>query len=59
MGLSTYGIQFGVEALTGNLFVNIFLLGLLASPLQFIIIYLENRYGVYDILHAPLLLMFC
>lgn len=43
LGLGGYGIQFGITDLSGNLYINIFVLGLLASPLQFIFIYLQNR----------------
>lgn len=45
LGLGGYGIQFGVQALSGNLYVNIFLLGLIGSPIQFLVIALQNRYG--------------
>ncbi|XP_060567569.1 organic cation transporter protein-like [Ruditapes philippinarum] len=45
IGFNTYGIQFGVPKLSGNLFVNLFIPSLIGSPIQFIIIYLENRFG--------------
>ncbi|XP_053392449.1 organic cation transporter protein-like [Mercenaria mercenaria] len=45
LGLGGYGIQFGVTDLSGNLYVNIFVFGLIASPMQFICIYLQNRFG--------------
>lgn len=45
LGLGGYGIQFGITNLSGNLYINIFVLGVLASPLQFIFIYLQNRVG--------------
>jgi len=44
MGLTLYGITFGVPALSGDLFVNMFVMGLLQSPLQILVIYLMNRY---------------
>jgi len=44
-GLGGYGIQFGVERLTGDLFVNMFLLSLIGSPPQFATIFLLNRYS--------------
>ncbi|XP_052818377.1 organic cation transporter protein-like [Mya arenaria] len=43
--LTTYGIQFGVPRLSGNLFINMFILGLTLSPIQFINIWLQNRLG--------------
>ncbi|XP_052815175.1 solute carrier family 22 member 13-like isoform X1 [Mya arenaria] len=45
LGLTGYGIQFGVPKLSGNLFVNMFVLGLASSPVQFICIWLQNRLG--------------
>ncbi|WAR13485.1 S22A7-like protein [Mya arenaria] len=45
LGLTAYGIQFGVPRLSGNLFMNMFILGLASSPIQFISIWLQNRLG--------------
>ncbi|KAL4239283.1 hypothetical protein ACF0H5_000100 [Mactra antiquata] len=45
LGVGGYGIQFGVPALSGNLYINVFILGLIGSPLQFVSIYLSNRIG--------------
>ncbi|XP_053392444.1 organic cation transporter protein-like [Mercenaria mercenaria] len=45
IGFNTYGIQFGVPALSGNLYVNLFIPSLIGSPIQFIMIYLQNRFG--------------
>jgi len=44
LGLGGYGIQFGLQALTGSLFINVFLLGMVSSPLQFVVIWAQNRY---------------
>ncbi|XP_052818480.1 solute carrier family 22 member 7-like [Mya arenaria] len=45
LGITSYGIQFGVPRLSGNLFMNMFILGLASSPIQFISIWLQNRLG--------------
>ncbi|KAL4239284.1 hypothetical protein ACF0H5_000101 [Mactra antiquata] len=45
IGLGNYGIQFGVPALSGNLYINVFVIGLIMSPLQFIVIFMTNRFG--------------
>ncbi|KAL4239494.1 hypothetical protein ACF0H5_000309 [Mactra antiquata] len=39
LGLSTYGLQFGVSALSGNLYINIFAIGLIGVPLRFVSIF--------------------
>ncbi|XP_060576896.1 organic cation/carnitine transporter 2-like [Ruditapes philippinarum] len=45
LGLGGYGIQYGITDLSGNLFINIFLYGLISSPTQFVCVYLQNRFG--------------
>ena len=43
LGLMAYGIQFGMPNLSGDLYLNIFLIGILGAPLQFVNIYMCNR----------------
>ncbi|XP_053381478.1 organic cation/carnitine transporter 2-like [Mercenaria mercenaria] len=43
LGLAVYGIQFGVSALSGNIYINMFVIGLIGSPVQLINIPLQNR----------------
>ena len=43
LGIMGYGIQFGVPNLSGDLYLNIFLIGIIGAPLQFVNICLCNR----------------
>ena len=43
LGLGGYGIQFGVPSLSGNLYINIFVIAMLGSPVQFVCMWLQNR----------------
>ncbi|XP_053392451.1 solute carrier family 22 member 21-like isoform X2 [Mercenaria mercenaria] len=45
LGLAEYGMQFGLSALSGNIYINMFVIGLIGSPAQLIQIPLQNRFG--------------
>ncbi|XP_060589533.1 solute carrier family 22 member 15-like [Ruditapes philippinarum] len=45
LGMGAYGIQFGVSALSGNLYINMFIIGLIGVPVQLMLIPLQNRFG--------------
>lgn len=47
LGLAGYGIQFGVSALSGSIYINVFVIGLIGSPIQIILIPLQNRLSVF------------
>ena len=42
LGLAGYGIQFGIQKLSGSLYLNMFLIGIIGAPLSFLTIYLTN-----------------
>ncbi|XP_005094751.1 solute carrier family 22 member 7-like [Aplysia californica] len=42
---SFYGISFGVASLSGNLYLNIFLLAIMELPVQFSTFFLNNKFG--------------
>ena len=45
LSLSFYGISFGVSALSGNLYLNIFLLAILELPVRFSTFWFNNKLG--------------
>ncbi|XP_005094003.1 solute carrier family 22 member 16-like [Aplysia californica] len=45
MALSFYGISFGVASLSGSLYLNIFLLGVLEIPVQTSTFFFNNKFG--------------
>ncbi|XP_053408167.1 solute carrier family 22 member 4-like isoform X2 [Mercenaria mercenaria] len=45
LGLLSYGIQYGIQALSGNFFLNLFLFSIITVPATFIAIYLSNAIG--------------
>ena len=44
IGLAYYGISFGVQALSGNIFVNMVLFNVTGVPTKAIGMWLQNRY---------------
>ncbi|WAR00506.1 OCTL-like protein [Mya arenaria] len=45
LGLLSYGIRFGIQALSGNFFLNLFLFNVIGIPVAFIAIVLTNVIG--------------
>ncbi|XP_052816361.1 organic cation/carnitine transporter 2-like [Mya arenaria] len=45
LGLVSYGISFGIQSLSGNIFFNLFLFSLVAIPSKGIAVWLQNRFG--------------
>ncbi|WAQ96662.1 YLX3-like protein [Mya arenaria] len=42
---SYYGLTFGVSSLSGDLYVNMFLMNIIETPASFSLMYIVNRYG--------------
>ncbi|XP_060565157.1 organic cation transporter protein-like [Ruditapes philippinarum] len=45
LGLVFYGISFGIQALAGNIYLNLFLFSVVSIPAKIITVYLTNRLG--------------
>nr|KAG5691666.1 hypothetical protein BaRGS_014121 [Batillaria attramentaria] len=45
MSVSYYGISFGVVGLSGDIYLNIFLLNIVGSPVVFLTFWLANKFG--------------
>ncbi|XP_060594867.1 organic cation/carnitine transporter 2-like isoform X2 [Ruditapes philippinarum] len=45
LGLVFYGISFGIQALAGNIYLNLFLFSVVSIPAKIITVYLTNRFG--------------
>ncbi|XP_060552261.1 organic cation/carnitine transporter 2-like [Ruditapes philippinarum] len=45
LGLVSYGIAFGIQSLSGNIYFNLFLFGLTEIPSKAIALWLQNRFG--------------
>ncbi|KAL4240147.1 hypothetical protein ACF0H5_000941 [Mactra antiquata] len=45
MGVTSYGIGFGIQTLSGNIYFNTFLFSLFSIPSKGIAIFLQNRFG--------------
>ncbi|XP_053395964.1 organic cation transporter protein-like [Mercenaria mercenaria] len=45
LGLVSYGIKYGIQALSGNIFFNLFLFNLCGIPSKGIALWLQNRFG--------------
>ncbi|KAL4240148.1 hypothetical protein ACF0H5_000942 [Mactra antiquata] len=45
LDIISYGIYFGIQTLSGNMYMNIFLFSIVGIPSKFLAIYLQNRFG--------------
>ncbi|XP_053385115.1 organic cation/carnitine transporter 2-like [Mercenaria mercenaria] len=45
LGVVSYGIAFGIQSLSGNIFFNLFLFSLTGIPCKAIALWLQNRFG--------------
>lgn len=46
LGLVSYGLVFGVQALSGNIYFNFFLFNLVGIPSKAVALWLQNRFAV-------------
>lgn len=44
LGIVSYGISFGIQSLSGNIYLNLFLFSLVGIPSKSIALWLQNRY---------------
>jgi len=51
LGIVSYGIAFGIQALSGNIFFNMFLFSIVGIPSKAIAMWLQNRSVLLKILN--------
>jgi hypothetical protein len=49
LGVVAYGISFGIQELSGSIYLNVFLFSIVGIPSKSVALWLQNRYNLYHL----------